>query len=299
MMETITLKVTGMTCGGCENAVKRALARLEGVGDVTASHADDAGRRHVRPRPRSRPTRSRPGSPRSATPSSPDGPPMPAGPPVARGPPGALSAGSPACPSSTTCAAIGAVLERIDAVGAHALSGRSAPSTLRRGPARGVRRPAPRRALPEVFALTREVCARVLGLRPVRRADDGRHRAAPGQARAAGHRRGQDARGGPAGRAQRPDRPRRARPHRERLPGRAATRRGWAPAYRVPRALGGGGHPAASTATSAGRPTPPTSRTSRPRKPASTSCATTRSSNPPTSCSARSTTPSSTKRTSS
>jgi Cu+-exporting ATPase len=29
-----------MTCGGCENAVKRGLARLEGVGEVTASHAD-------------------------------------------------------------------------------------------------------------------------------------------------------------------------------------------------------------------------------------------------------------------
>jgi copper chaperone CopZ len=39
-METLTLKVTGMTCGGCENAVKRGLARLEGVGEVTASHAE-------------------------------------------------------------------------------------------------------------------------------------------------------------------------------------------------------------------------------------------------------------------
>jgi copper chaperone CopZ len=38
MMETATLKVTGMTCGGCENAVKRGLARLDGVGDVAASH---------------------------------------------------------------------------------------------------------------------------------------------------------------------------------------------------------------------------------------------------------------------
>jgi copper chaperone len=50
-METLTLHVTGMTCGGCENAVKRALARLDGVGEVTASHAEqrvgvtyDAGR---------------------------------------------------------------------------------------------------------------------------------------------------------------------------------------------------------------------------------------------------------------
>jgi copper chaperone CopZ len=38
MMETLTLKVTGMTCGGCENAVKRALGRLDGVTEVTASH---------------------------------------------------------------------------------------------------------------------------------------------------------------------------------------------------------------------------------------------------------------------
>jgi copper chaperone CopZ len=36
----LTLNVTGMTCGGCENAVKRGLARLDGVGEVTASHAD-------------------------------------------------------------------------------------------------------------------------------------------------------------------------------------------------------------------------------------------------------------------
>jgi copper chaperone len=40
MMETLTLNVTGMTCGGCENAVKRGLARLDGVGEVAASHAD-------------------------------------------------------------------------------------------------------------------------------------------------------------------------------------------------------------------------------------------------------------------
>ena len=38
-METVTLRVTGMTCGGCENAVKRALGRLDGVAAVEASHA--------------------------------------------------------------------------------------------------------------------------------------------------------------------------------------------------------------------------------------------------------------------
>ena len=38
-MEQLVLTVTGMTCGGCENAVKRAVSRLEGVENVTASHA--------------------------------------------------------------------------------------------------------------------------------------------------------------------------------------------------------------------------------------------------------------------
>lgn len=38
IMETITLRVTGMTCGGCENAVKRAVGRLDGVSEVSASH---------------------------------------------------------------------------------------------------------------------------------------------------------------------------------------------------------------------------------------------------------------------
>ena len=35
---TLTLHVTGMTCGGCENAVKRAVSRLPGVSEVSASH---------------------------------------------------------------------------------------------------------------------------------------------------------------------------------------------------------------------------------------------------------------------
>ena len=38
MTETIQLRVTGMTCGGCENAVKRAVGQLAGVESVTASH---------------------------------------------------------------------------------------------------------------------------------------------------------------------------------------------------------------------------------------------------------------------
>ncbi len=38
MSQTLHLTVTGMTCGGCENAVTRALQQLEGVQEVTASH---------------------------------------------------------------------------------------------------------------------------------------------------------------------------------------------------------------------------------------------------------------------
>ena len=39
MSEKVQLTVTGMTCGGCENAVKRAVRQLAGVEEVTASHA--------------------------------------------------------------------------------------------------------------------------------------------------------------------------------------------------------------------------------------------------------------------
>lgn len=38
MPAELTLPVTGMTCGGCENAVKRALGALPGVSAVAASH---------------------------------------------------------------------------------------------------------------------------------------------------------------------------------------------------------------------------------------------------------------------
>jgi copper ion binding protein len=38
-MEQVILPVTGMTCGGCENAVTRAVSRLDGVSAVSASHA--------------------------------------------------------------------------------------------------------------------------------------------------------------------------------------------------------------------------------------------------------------------
>jgi copper chaperone CopZ len=37
---TLTLHVTGMTCGGCENAVKRAVGKIPGVASVEASHLE-------------------------------------------------------------------------------------------------------------------------------------------------------------------------------------------------------------------------------------------------------------------
>jgi copper chaperone len=36
-MQTITLKVKGMTCGGCVAAVERVLGELDGVGKVAVS----------------------------------------------------------------------------------------------------------------------------------------------------------------------------------------------------------------------------------------------------------------------
>lgn len=38
---TTTLRVTGMTCGGCEENVETALRGVEGVDDVTADEATD------------------------------------------------------------------------------------------------------------------------------------------------------------------------------------------------------------------------------------------------------------------
>ncbi len=40
MIERVTLPVAGMTCGGCENAVRRVVMKLDGVEEVSASHAD-------------------------------------------------------------------------------------------------------------------------------------------------------------------------------------------------------------------------------------------------------------------
>ncbi len=37
MAETLHLTVTGMTCGGCENAVRTSLKRVNGIEEVSAS----------------------------------------------------------------------------------------------------------------------------------------------------------------------------------------------------------------------------------------------------------------------
>jgi copper chaperone CopZ len=42
MAEKIHLTVMGMTCGGCESAVKRVVRQISGVKDVSASHTADA-----------------------------------------------------------------------------------------------------------------------------------------------------------------------------------------------------------------------------------------------------------------
>ena len=42
--DTLTLRVTGMTCGGCEHAVKRTLLKLPGVESVSASHSGQSVR---------------------------------------------------------------------------------------------------------------------------------------------------------------------------------------------------------------------------------------------------------------
>lgn len=38
-MSTVTLKVGGMTCGGCERSIERALSSVPGVRSVRADHA--------------------------------------------------------------------------------------------------------------------------------------------------------------------------------------------------------------------------------------------------------------------
>ena len=36
----VSIPVYGMTCEGCENAVKKSIASLEGIAEVSASHID-------------------------------------------------------------------------------------------------------------------------------------------------------------------------------------------------------------------------------------------------------------------
>jgi copper chaperone CopZ len=36
----VIIPVHGMTCEGCENAVKKSISSLAGIGEVTASHTD-------------------------------------------------------------------------------------------------------------------------------------------------------------------------------------------------------------------------------------------------------------------
>ena len=36
-METLTLKISGMTCGGCTNSVRKAVAAMQGIGSVEVS----------------------------------------------------------------------------------------------------------------------------------------------------------------------------------------------------------------------------------------------------------------------
>jgi len=40
-METLDLTVTGMSCGNCENAVKKTLMKIPGVETVSASHIEN------------------------------------------------------------------------------------------------------------------------------------------------------------------------------------------------------------------------------------------------------------------
>jgi copper chaperone len=45
-METLVLRVAGMSCAGCEQRITRVLDRVEGVREVSADHT--SGRVHIR-----------------------------------------------------------------------------------------------------------------------------------------------------------------------------------------------------------------------------------------------------------
>lgn len=39
-METLTIKISGMACGGCANTVRQALLAVDGVAAAEVSHAE-------------------------------------------------------------------------------------------------------------------------------------------------------------------------------------------------------------------------------------------------------------------
>jgi copper chaperone CopZ len=49
MSNLLDLRVSGMTCGGCENAVTRTLMKLAGVESVVASHVAQSVRVAYKP----------------------------------------------------------------------------------------------------------------------------------------------------------------------------------------------------------------------------------------------------------
>ena len=55
MIERATLKVAGMSCAGCENAIKRVLKQVNGVDEVSASHTEGTVEVTYGMRPRRRP----------------------------------------------------------------------------------------------------------------------------------------------------------------------------------------------------------------------------------------------------
>ncbi len=40
-MNTLTIKVKGMVCNGCENRIQNALKRVEGINEVLADHEQE------------------------------------------------------------------------------------------------------------------------------------------------------------------------------------------------------------------------------------------------------------------
>jgi hypothetical protein len=167
------------------------------------------------------------------------------------------------------------------------------------------------KALPEVFAAPERPCSERWDA-PLRRPAHGRNRPPPGQDRRDEDRRRQDPRRTAGGGPQRPDRTRRPRRHRQRLPG-PPRRPVDGPDLPLPGPLGGHHHPRHVIRVRAGlpdhrraaaepaalhadaRPTQPTSRTARTTNSGSTTCATTWSPSWSSEFSAGATSPSSTK----